>query len=89
MGFSASPTTNQLQDPTVSEDAALGLRSIRGSNTGTDTSKLCVSGEIPHPLWAPVSSRHLTQDLTGKNSVCGRWVDISRFFGLRISSPFW
>lgn len=88
MGFSASPTTNQRQDPMVIEDAALGLRTIRGSNAGTDTSKLRVFGEIPYPLWAPVSSRHLTQDLTGKNSVCGRWVDISRFFGLSISSPF-
>lgn len=47
VGFSASPTMNQLQDPTVREDVALGLRTITGSNTGTDTSKLCVFGEIP------------------------------------------
>lgn len=39
------------------------------------------------PSWAPVSSRQLTQDLTGKNSVHGRWADISRFFGLSIKFP--
>lgn len=52
MGFSASPTMKQLQDPTVREDAALGLRTTTGSNTGTATSKLCAFGEFPYPLWA-------------------------------------
>lgn len=52
MGFSASPTMKQLQDPTVREDAALGLKTTTGSNTGTATSKLCAFGEVPYPLWA-------------------------------------
>ena len=28
VGFSASPTMNQLQDPTVRQDVALGIRTI-------------------------------------------------------------
>lgn len=60
------PHREPAAKPHMREDVVLGLRTITGSNPGTATSKLCVFGEVPCPLWAPISSRCLPQDLTGK-----------------------
>lgn len=79
MGFSTSPTVLHLQPAArshIRERVVLGLKTILGSILALPPSKLCASGEVPYPLWAPISSSCLTQDLTGKFSINGRWTDI-------------
>lgn len=75
MGFSTSPTVLHLQPaarPHIREHVVLGLKTILGSILVLPPSKLSASGEVPYPLWAPISSSCLTQDLTGKFSINGR-----------------